>query len=167
MAPTNKPRMPEIRRPSRTAAARCFSVAAGGAFLSLLLLSAHVVVPVEPLQLVAVWILGGSLLAVWAGILTWRMPVFGNRALTLFALAWVAGIAASVWLAVRALASRPFVWRLSMQWIAVTLSFVVGALLFRALLRKRTAPRIGRLLSLVSPVIILVVVLVTSFTRSA
>lgn len=166
MVPTNKPRMPEIRKPSLTAATRCFAVAGGGAFAALLLLTAHVVVPAEALQLVSVWILGGSLLAVWAGILTWRMPVFGNRVLFLFALAWAAGIAASVWLAVCALATRPFVWRLSMQWIAVTLSFVVGALLLRALLRKRTAPRIGRLLSLVSPLIILVVVLVTYFARS-
>lgn len=166
MAPTSKPRMPKIRRASLTAAARCFSFAAGGALLSLLLLSAHVVVPSEPLQLVAVWILGASLLALWAGILAWRIPVFGSRAVSLFALAWVAGIASSLWLAVYGLASRPFIWRLSMRWIALTLSFVVGALLFRALLRKRTAPRIGLLLSLGSPLIVFAVILATSLARA-
>jgi hypothetical protein len=167
MNSTSKPRMPELRRASLTTSSRCFLAAVGGASLALLLLVIHIFVPTEWLQIVSVWILGGSLLWVWAGILAWRMPVFGNRTLLLFAMSWAAGIAASVWLAVWALASRPSIWRHSTQWLALTLSFVVGALLLRALLRKRTAPVIGRLLSLVSPLIILLVILITALARAS
>jgi len=167
MNSTSKPRMPELRRASLTMSSRCFLAAVGGASLALLLLLIHIFVPTEWLQIVSVWILGGSLLWVWAGILAWRMPVFGNRALLLFAVSWAAGIAASVWLAVWALASRPPIWRHSTQWLALTLSFVVGALLLRALLRKRAAPVIGRLLSLVSPLIILLVILITALARAS
>jgi hypothetical protein len=166
MNPTNKPRMPELRRASLTTSSRCHLAAGGGACLTLLLLILHVFVPTEWLQLASLWILGGALLCVWAGILTWRMPVFGNRSILLFTIAWASGIAASVWLAVWAFPSRPAVWRHSMQWLALALSFVVGALLLRALLRKRSAPVIGRLLSLVSPLIILLVILITSFVRA-
>lgn len=141
-------------------------VAGVGACVALVLLFAHIVVPSETLRLIGVWILGGSLLAVWAGILTWRMPVFGDRAILFVAVAWGAGFAASIWLGVWALAARPWVWRLSMQWIALTLSFVVGALFLRVLLRKRTAPRIGRLLSLVTPLVVLLVILFTSLYRA-
>ena len=167
MTSTHNPRMPELRRASFTTSSRCLLAAVGGASLTLLLLLIHIFVATEWLQLVSVWILGGSLLWVWAGILAWRMPVFGNRALLLFAAAWVAGIGASVWLAVWALASRPLIWRCSLQWLALTLSFVVGSLLLRALLRKRAAPVIGRLLSLVSPLIILLVIVITALARAS
>lgn len=167
MNSTNKPRMPELRRASLTTSSRCLLAGGGGASLTLLLLLIHIFVPTGRLQLVSVWILGGSLLWVWAGILAWRMPVFGNRALLLFAIAWVVGIGASVWLAVWGLASRPLIWRCSLQWLALALSFVVGALLLRALLRKRTAPVVGRLLSLVSPLIILLVILITALARAS
>jgi len=159
--------MPEIRRASLTTAVRCFIAAGAGASLALLFLLIHVLVPSAWLQLAAVWIVGGSLLCVWAGILAWRIPVFGNRSLLLFASAWSTGIAAAVWLAVCAVPSRPPVWRLSMQWLALTLSFVVGALLLRALLRKRAAPLLGRLLSFISPLLVLLVILMTSLFRSA
>ena len=167
MNSTNKPRMPELRRASLTTSFRCLLAAGGGASLTLFLLLIHIFAQTEWLQLASVWILGGSLLWAWAGILAWRMPVFGNRALLLFAIAWGAAIGASVWLAVWALASRPLIWRCSLQWLALTLSFVVGALLLRALLRKRTAPVIGRLLSLVSPLIILLVILATTLARAS
>lgn len=153
--------MPEIRRASLTRAARCFIIAAASAFVTLLLLLVHVLVPSEWLQLVAIWFLGGSLLCVWIGTSSWRMPVLGNRFLLLIAAAWVAGTALSVWLAGWAVAARPLVWRLSIQWIALESSFIAGALLLRALLRKRTAPTIGRLISVVSPVIVLVVILLS------
>ena len=159
--------MPELRRASLTASSRCLLAAASGASLTLLLLLIHIFAPTEWLQLASVWVLGGSLLWVWAAILAWRTPVFGNRALLLFAIAWVTGISASVWLAVWGVASRPLIWRCSLQWFALTLSFVVGALLLRALLRKRTAPVIGRLLSLVSPLIILLVILTTALARAS
>ena len=158
--------MPELRRASLTTSSRCLITAVGGASLTLLLLLIHIFVPTEWLQLASIWTLGGSLLWVWAGILAWRLPVFGNRALLLFAVAWVAGVSASVWLAVWAFASRSLIWRCSLQWLALTLSFVVGALLLRALLRRRTAPTIGRLLSLVSPLIILLVILFTTLARA-
>jgi len=166
MNPTNKPRMPELRKASRTTSSRFHLAGGAGAGLTLLLLILHVFVPIEWLELVSLWIFGGALLCVWAGILTWRMPVFANRSILLFAIVWASGIAASVWLAVWAFPFRPAIWRHSMQWLALTLSFVVGALLLRALLRKRNAPVIGRLLSLVSPLIILLVILITSLARA-
>jgi len=158
----NAPRIPGFRRTSWTTAARCLLTAGVGASASLLLLVGHVFVPIDSLQIAALWFLGASLLCVWAGILAWRMPVFGNRTLLLFALAWVIGTALSVWLAGWGPIARPPVWRMSMQWVAFALSFVVGGLLLRALLRKRAAPVIGRLLSLVSPLIVLAVILVAS-----
>jgi hypothetical protein len=166
MNTTNKPRMPDLRRASLTTSSRFYLAAGGGAHLTLLLLLLHVFVPAEWLQLVSIWILGGSLLCAWGGILTWRMPVFANRSIFLFVFVWASGIAASVWLAIWAFASRPSIWRHSMQWLSFTLSFVVGALLLRALLRKRSAPVIGRLLSLVSPLIILLVIVITSLVRA-
>ncbi len=162
----NVPWMPDLRRSSLTTAARCLLASGVGAAAALALLVAHVVAPLPVLQIAALWILGTSFLGTWAGILTWRMPVFGNRALVLFALAWAAGMALSVWLAGWALRSHAFLWRMSIQWLALSQSFVVGALLLRALLRKRATPLIGRLLSLVSPLIVLVVILVTSLGRA-
>ena len=167
MSAINKPRMPELRRTSLTTAARCFIAAAVGVLVSWLLLLIHIFASAEALQLVAVWISGASLLCAWAGVLTWRMPVFANRTLVLFAIGWAVGISISIWLSLWAFADRPLIWRASMQWLALTLAFAVGALLLRALLRKRTTPTIGRLLSLVSPLIVLLVVLFTYLGRAA
>ena len=163
----NVPRMPDLRRSSLTASARWMRASAVAAGAALGALVAHVVVPYDVLQLVALWILGASLLCGWAGIVTWRMPVFGNRMLSLFAAAWGGGMALSVWLAGWALRSRLPIWRLSTQWLGLTLSTAVGALLLRALLRKRTTPVIVRLLSLFSPLVVLVVILSTSLGGSA
>ncbi len=167
MTSTNKPRMPELRRASLTASSRWFIAAGSGALATLLLLFVHVLIPAEWLQLVSLWFLGGSLLCVWIGVLTRRMPVLAHRALLLIAASWGAGTALSVWLAGWALASRPFIWRLSIRWIALGLSFAAGALLLRASLRKRTAPIIGRLISLVSPLMVLLVILLSFFGRPA
>ncbi len=165
MESKSKPRMPELRKVSLTLASRFFLVAAGGALGVLTLLLVHVFVPVEWLQLCSIWILGGSLLFVWAGILAWRIPVLGNGILLLFAIIWGLGIAAAVWLAVWSVPNRLQIWQHSMQWLSLTLSFVVGALLLRSLLRKRAAPLIGRLLSLISPLVILLVILLTSLVH--
>jgi len=150
-----------------TTAVRCFIAAGVGASSALLLLLIHVLVPSAWLQLVAVWIFGGSLLCVWVGILTWRMPVLSDRLLLLVAASWAVGTALSVWLAAFALPSHPLVWRLSAQWVALALSFVAGAFLLRALLRKRTAPAVGRLISLISPLVVLLVILFSFLQRSA
>jgi len=166
MRPTSKPRMPELRTASLTLAARCLIAAAAGAFGVLVLLLVHIFVSAEWLQLASIWLLGAALLSVWVGILLWRIPVFGNRTLLLFSLAWILGIAAALWLAVWAVAGRSLIWQYTLHWLSLTLSFVVGALLLRALLRRRAAPIIGRLLSLISPLIILVVILMTTLARS-
>jgi len=167
MSPTNTPRMPELRRASLTRSSRWFLAAGGAALLTLLLLLIHVFVRTDALQLVSIWTLGASLLFSWAGIVTRRIPVLGNRALLSLALAWIAGLPASIWLAVWALPSRPPIWRYALQWLAVTLSLVVGALLLRGLLRKRTAPLLGRFLSLVSPLIVLLVILISVLVRGS
>jgi len=161
MSSINAPRMPDLRRSSLTATARCLRAAGAGALAALCLLVAHIVVPFDGLQIAALWLVGTSLLCIWIGVLAWRMPVFDNRALTLFAIGWGAGMALSIWLAGWALRTHPFPWRLSVQWLALTLSTAVGALWLRALLRKRATPLIGRLLSLISPLIVLLVIFVT------
>jgi hypothetical protein len=166
MSSMNVPRMPDLRRSSLTTFARWLRVAVATASAALGMLVAHILVPLDVLQIASLWILGASLLCAWAGIVTWRMPVFKDRTLFLFAVAWGGGMALSVWLAGWAFPTHASIWRLSIQWLALTLSTAVGALLLRALLRKRTTPVIGRLLSLISPLVVLVVILVTSL-RSA
>lgn len=161
------PRMPELRRASLTRSSRWCVASGVGASAALLLLVMHVVAPIGWLELVAIWILGGALLCLWAGIVTWRMPVLGSRALGLSVAAWCVGIGASIWLAGWGLASRSLLWRRSVQWLALALSLVVGALLLRALLRKRAAPVVGRLLSLVSPLIVALVIVATELARAA
>ena len=146
-----------------TLAARAILVAASGATVCLLLLAAHIFVPAPELQLAALWLLGGSLLTTWFAILAWRMPVFENRVLAAIASAWCGGIALAVVLVRWSLvAARSAVWERSAQWLAVTLSFAAGALLLRALLRKRTTSVVARLLSLLSPLAIVVWIVVAS-----
>ena len=139
---------------------RALFVAALLASLSLALFTAQVFVPTETLQVIALCALGTALLFAWGSVLAWRVPVLAQRTLALFAFLWVAGIGASVWLVFLSIAAdRPMAWARSVQWLAICLSLDVGALLLRGLLQKRASPLLGRLLSLVSPLAILLLVL--------
>ncbi len=158
MTSMNPPRMPELRKTAATTAVRCRVAAGGGALAALLLLAAHVVVPVAWLQLIAIWIVGISLLCSGAAVLTWRMPVPGRRTMLAVTSAWALGTAASVWLAGWGLASAPPIWRLSIQAVALEIGTIVGALGFRALGRKRTAPRLARIGFSLTPVAVALVI---------
>jgi len=150
-------------RPTRrlSASVRATIGAVGAAALALCTLTAHVFAPRPALQIAALWLLGASLLAGWFGILTRRTPVYTRRRLVAFAALWCAGIALSVDLAILSVAAdRTLLWRCAVQWLALTLSLAVGALFLRALLRVRASSLVGRLLSLVSPLVILALVLV-------
>ena len=150
---------PAPRRRRLTTPRRALITAASLAGLSLALLTTHVFLPSEALQVSAVCLLGGALLSSWVAVLAWRVPVLSQRTLASFALLWIAGLGASIRLVLLSTAvERSTVWIRSVQWLAVCLSLVVGALLLRGLLQKRASPLLGRLLSLVSPLVILLLV---------
>jgi hypothetical protein len=134
-----------------------------GAGACLLLLVAHVFVPHPQLQLVAVWFLAGAFLAAWIALLTWRAPVFAHRTLRLIAFASSLGTGLSLWMVHWTMTSnRPPVWQRSVQALALALSLAAAGWLLRALLRKRTSPILGRLLSLVAPLAILLWIVIAS-----
>ena len=136
-------------------------VAASATAVALALLVCHIFVAQPALQSAALWALGAALLAVWIAVLGWRVPVYTRRRLVLLGGLWVLGLAASVLLAlIASRAAEPLGWRLGVQWLALTLSLAIGALFLRVLLRVRTSPRLGRLLSLVTPLCILGLILV-------
>jgi len=154
------PVRPMPRRRRMTTPLRALIVAAGLAVVALVLLTAHIFAPANSLQITALYVLGSALLAVWASILAWRVPVLSRRTLALFALVWMAGIGAAVWLVFRSLdVGRTTLLALGIQWLAIALSLAVGGLLLRGLLQRRASLLLGRLLSLVSPLAILLLVL--------
>ena len=151
----------------RSTSQRAIIAGAIAMILALVLLTAHVFAASEMLQIIALWLLGGALLAAWVAILTWRVPVYGRRILAAFACLWVVGIALSVCLVLlSADGMQSLLWRRSVQALALALSVTVGALFLRALLRVRTSPIGGRLLSLVSPIAILALIVILAVTRS-
>ena len=130
-----------------------------GLTLALLLLTVHVFLPREILQLAAIGALAAASLCFWVAVLLWRMPVLGRGMLVSFAVVWICGIAVSVGLALHAAAGRSIYWQRSVQCLSLALSFAVGALLLRALLHRRATPLLGRLLSFLSPLAILLLIL--------
>lgn len=137
--------------------------AAAMASTALVLLSIHVFLPVIALQAAALTALGFALFAAWVAVLSWRIPVFDRGPIVLFGLLWVVGLALSVICVQQSagMQATPAMLR-SVQWLALTLSLAVGALFLRALLRRRTTSRVARLLSLLSPLAILLLILFSS-----
>jgi len=158
-----------VRVPTRRRSTSQRAIIAGvlATFLALVLLTAHVFATSESLQIVALWLLAGALLAAWIAILAWRVPVCGRRLLAVFACLWFIGIALSVCLVLLSVdGTHNLLWRRSVQALALTLSVAVGALFLRALLRVRTSSISGRLLSLVSPIAILALIVILASTRT-
>lgn len=146
----------------------CQSAIVGAALLLIgfLLLLVEVFCVSLALQATAVALTGMAFLAFWNGIVQWRMPVFPVRTLWLFTILWCVSLAMSVVLVIAAShAPHPLAWSLAVHGLAFTLSLCAGALLFRALFYRRATPLVGRLLSLLSPMAILIFSLVTAFTR--
>ena len=155
--------LPTSARRTVSVSTKSWIAAAALAAIALILLSVHVFVPVRGLQPAGVCALGFSLFAAWIAVLSWRMPVFDQRTIVLLGACWIAGLALSI-LCVRQSATMladPALSR-SAQWLALTLSLAVGALFLRALLRRRTTSLVARLLSLLSPLIILLLILFSS-----
>jgi hypothetical protein len=158
-----------VRIPTRHRSTSQRAIIAGAIalLLALVLLTAHVFAASEALQIAALWLLAGALLAAWIAILAWRVPVYGQRLLAAFACLWFAGIALSVCLVLlSANGTQSLLWRRSVQALALTLSVAVGALFLRALLRVRTSPISGRLLSLVSPIAIFTLIVILALARA-
>jgi len=153
------------RRVSR--ARRALFAARAAASGALALLTAHAFVPLEALQISSLLLLGAGLVAAWIAVLVWHIPVLDRRRLAGLAALWLLGIALSATLVVVSSdAAQSLLWRCSVNWLAMTLSLAVGALFLRALLRVRTSPLSGRLLSLVSPFAILALIVVLAILKT-
>ena len=139
---------------------------AGLLLVGFLLLMVDVFIPSRALQTAAIGLTGLAFIAFWSGIVRWRMPVLPVRTLWLFTALWCVGLATSVVLVlVAAHAPQSLVWSLAVHGLAFTLSLFVGALLFRALFYRRATPIVGRLLSLLSPMAILILSLIAALVR--
>lgn len=134
---------------------------------ALVLLLVHVFAPIPGLQVAALALTGMSFAAIWLAVLAWRMPVFSGGTLWIFTLIWCAGLALAITLVLIASGlSRPMSWRIAVQWLAFSISLCVGGLEFRALFNRRATPILGRSLSLLSPMIVLVLILMASLNAS-
>jgi len=163
---TVQPHVPRQRRPAWTPTARAMRLAAAGSAVALVLLVVHAFVAADALQLGAVGVLSASLVALWVGVLTWHMPVFENRALLVIGAAWSVVTGLAVWIVLWAMdAPTPLAWRELARAFALSLSLPAAGLFLRALLRKRTSPLVGRLLSLLSPLALLLWIVISSLGR--
>ncbi len=154
---------PLMRTLRLTAISRRLALALAAGSVAFALLLVHVFAPFPGLQLAALWLTGTAFVAAWTAILCWRMPVFSGRALWGFTLVWCVGLCLAVLLVLAAVASQSSIgWKISVQWLAFSISLCVGALQFRALFHRRATPVFGRFLSLLSPMIILMLILLAS-----
>jgi len=138
-----------------------------GLGLALFLLTAHIFIQNEWLQIAALWSLGAAFVALWVAVLLWRMPVLRQAVLTVFVIVWICGIGVAVCLVLAAStrSGASLLWQRSVQGLALGLSLAVGALLLRGLLHRRATLLIGRLLSLLSPLGILLLILLLPSAR--
>jgi hypothetical protein len=156
-------RFPLIRTLRLTAITRRLALALSAATAAFALLLIHVFVPFSGLQVAALVLSGLAFVAAWAAILCWRMPVFSGRTLWAFTLIWCVGLSLAIALVITSASSEHgLVWKLAAQWLAFSVTLAVGGLQFRALFNRRATPILGRFLSLLSPMIILVLILATS-----
>ena len=158
-----KSQFPLMRTLRLTAISRRLMLALGAGNVAFVLLLVHVFVPLQGLQLAALWLTGAAFVAAWTAVLAWRMPVFSVRILWAFTFVWCVGLCLSVLLVLSAASSPHSVgWKIAVQLLAFSISLSVGALQFRALFYRRATPLLGRFLSLLSPMIILTLILVLS-----
>jgi len=164
MAKTQFPLMRSLRL---TAISRRLMLAAAAASVAFLLLLIHVFMPTQVLQVAALAFTGLAFIAAWTAVLCWRMPVFSARTLWAFTVIWCAGLLLAVLLVLLSSASQHSIgWRMAVQWVAFSISLSVGGLQFRALFHRRATPILGRFLSLLSPMAILVLILIVAFRAS-
>jgi len=160
MAKTQFPLMRSLRL---TAISRRLMLALGAGFLAFVLLFIHVFAPLEGLQVAALVLTGFALIAAWTAVLCWRMPVFSGRSLWVFTLIWCISLSLAVFLVLATSGSKHSIcWQMAVQWVAFALSLCIGGLQFRALFHRRATPVLGRFLSLLSPMGILLLILIVS-----
>ncbi len=158
-----KAQFPLMRALRLTAISRRLLLALCAGSVAFVLLLIHVFVPFQGLQLAALWLTGAAFVAAWTAVLAWRMPVFSVRILWAFTFVWCVGLCLSVLLVLAAASSPHSVgWKIAVQLLAFSISLSVGGLQFRALFHRRATPILGRFLSLLSPLLILALILVTS-----
>ena len=146
-----------------TLAARAVRAAAIGCAIALLLFVIDVFITENALRVIAVGVLATSLVASWIGVLAWRMPVFENRMILFIGVGWAAATSLAVWIILWTQLAKPaLAWRLVTLGFALSLSLVAAGLCLRALLRKRTSPLAARLLSLLSPLALLLWIVIES-----
>lgn len=158
-----KTQFPLIRSLRLTAISRRLMLALSAGCLAFVLLLTHVFVPLDGLQVTALAFTGLGLIAAWTAVLCWRMPVFSRRTLWAITLIWCAGLGLAVLLVLATTSPAYSIgWRMAVLWVAFSLSLCVGGLQFRALFHRRATPVLGRFLSLLSPLAILLLILVVS-----
>lgn len=138
-------------------------LALGAGCVAFVLLFVHVFAPLEWLQVAALVLTGLALIAAWTAVLCWRMPVFSSTTLWAFTLIWCVGLCLAVLLVLASARAQHSVgWQVAVQWVAFALSLCVGGLQFKALFHRRATPVLGRFLSLLSPMGILLLILIVS-----
>jgi len=161
-----KTQFPLMRSLRLTAISRRLMLALGAGCLAFVLLFIHVFAPLEGLQVAALVLTSLALIAAWTAVLCWRMwrmPVFSGRSLWVFTLIWCISLSLAVFLVLATSGSKHSLsWQMAVQWVAFALSLCMGGLQFRALFHRRATPVLGRFLSLLSPMGILLLILIVS-----
>ena len=138
-------------------------LALGAGCLAFVLLFIHVFAPLEGVQVAALVLTGLALIAAWTAVLCWRMPVFSSTTLWVFTAIWCVSLYLAVLLVLTTAGSPHSAgWKMAVQWVAFALSLCVGGLQFKALFHRRATPVLGRFLSLLSPMGILLLILIVS-----
>lgn len=162
-----KAQFPLMRSLRLTAISRRLVLAAVAACVAFVLLLVHIFVPTQGLQVAALGFTGLAFIATWAAILCWRMPVFSARTLWAFTVVWLVGLVLAVALVLTSSELQSSIGkRLAVQWVAFSISLSLGGLQFRALFHRRATPILGRTLSLLSPLAILLLILM-QFARAS
>ena len=166
MAGARTPRLATSRWMRLTVSARFCWVGCAFAALSLLLFIVRTVVPPANLSVPALAAVSVGAVFGWLAVLTGRMPVLPTRTLLGLVILWCISLAAAALLIVASLQTPgTAVWAGAVQSFALSLSLLSATLLFRSVLHRRRRLLFVRLLSLLSPIGIVVLLIVLTNTR--
>jgi hypothetical protein len=137
------------------------TVAVGGFVTAFLVLLVDLFVPVEWLKVMALGWTGAGFLALWGAVLCWRIPVLPRRFIWALTLVWLLGLAIAIALVMFYPTEQVGLARkAAAQWLAFSMSLSFGGLQFRALFHRRATSVVGRILSLLSPIVVVILILV-------
>jgi hypothetical protein len=147
--------------PGSTTSVRHRLTVAGACFLvAFALLLVDVFVPVAWLQVLALAFTGTAFVALWTAVVRWRMPVLSNRVIWALTLIWCAALGVAIVLVLLPPAGQVgLARRAAAQWLAFSISLSLGSLQFRALFHRRATSILARILSFLSPMIVLCLIL--------